>query len=67
VGVQTMKLKRKAVMIGTRPGVVLKLAWVDFDPSYPVDVRYELYHTKAEQRDNRPDLKPIRVALVAIR
>jgi hypothetical protein len=62
-----MKKKIKTVMIGNRPGVVLKLAWVDHDPKYPADVQYELYHTRADQRDNRPDLKPIRVALVAIR
>lgn len=53
--------------LALRGGVALKLAWVDYDPSYPADVRYTLYHTKADQRDNRPDLKPIRVAIVAIR
>lgn len=53
--------------LALRGGVVLKLGWADFDPEYPADVQYSLYHTKADQRDNRPDLKPIRVALVAIR
>ncbi len=69
-----MKPKRKRKPCKTtmgdllrRGGVVLKLGWADFDPEYPADVQYELYHSRAAQRDNRPDLKPIRVALVAIR
>ena len=53
--------------LALRGGVVLKLGWADFDPSYPKDVQYSLYHTLVGQRDNRPDLKAIRVALVAIR
>jgi hypothetical protein len=44
-----------------------RLMWADFDPSYTrPDARVVLYSTKAEQRANRPDLRPIRVAVIDV-
>lgn len=37
------------------------LMWADFDPHAARSVRLAVYSTKADQRSNRPDLKPIRV------
>lgn len=37
--------------------------WADFDPHAERCVRWAFYHTKAEQRDNRPDLQPIKLRI----
>lgn len=40
--------------------------WADFDPDYPPSARWCVYRTKADQRSNRPDLKPIRLRVLPI-
>jgi hypothetical protein len=41
-------------------------AWADFDPCAPADIRWAYYRNRAEQRENRADLKPIRVVITPI-
>lgn len=43
-----------------------RVMWADYDPSYGKNERVAIYPTKSEQRGNRPDLKPIRVLVVAL-
>lgn len=38
-----------------------RFMWADFDPLAHRSERVVIYSTKADQRANRPDLKPIRV------
>ena len=35
--------------------------WADWDPTAPANIAWAFYRTKAEQRSNRPDLRPIRL------
>lgn len=42
-----------------------RVMWADVDPTSKSDP-VVLYQTKAEQRGTRPDLKPIRVLVVAL-
>lgn len=42
-----------------------KHIWADYDASYPKDSRWTFYRAKADQRANRPDLKPIKFRLIA--
>ena len=42
-----------------------KHIWADYDGSYPKDSRWTFYGTRAAQRSNRPDLKPIKLKVVA--
>lgn len=37
-----------------------KFVWADCDPEASPSIRWAFYRSKAEQRGNRPDLKPIR-------
>jgi hypothetical protein len=37
--------------------------WADYDPHANRTVRWAFYNTKADQRSNRPDLKPIKLAV----
>lgn len=41
-----------------------RIVWADFDPHAARSVRWAFYNTKAEQRDNRPDLRPIKLRVV---
>lgn len=41
--------------------------WADYDPHAHRSVRWAYYHTKAEQRENRPDLRPIKLRIVRAR
>lgn len=43
-----------------------RLMWADHDPSCK-HMPVAIYSTKAEQRSNRPDLKPIRVKVIAVK
>lgn len=43
-----------------------RIMWADCDPTYPRSVQVSTYGTKADQRGNRPDLKPHRVAVIAL-
>lgn len=38
----------------------------DYDARYPAEVRYETYETVADQRENRPDLKPFEAVLLPL-
>jgi hypothetical protein len=38
-----------------------KFIWADYDKSAERSVRWSFYRTRAEQRGNRPDLKPIKL------
>jgi hypothetical protein len=38
--------------------------WADCDPDAPRSVRWAFYNTLADQRSNRPDLKPIKLRIV---
>lgn len=38
--------------------------WADCDPDAPRSVRWAFYNTLADQRGNRPDLKPIKLRIV---
>jgi hypothetical protein len=40
--------------------------WADWDPSYRGNNRLSIYQTKADQRGNRPDLKPIKVKVTVL-
>lgn len=40
-----------------------RFIWADFDPHAERSVRWVFYRTKAEQRDNRPDLQPIKLRI----
>jgi hypothetical protein len=44
-----------------------KRIWADCDPDQPASNRWAFYRTKADQRSNRPDLKPIPLRVVAER
>lgn len=44
-----------------------KQIWADFDPSYEPHLRWSFYRSKADQRGNRPDLKPIRLRVTRAR
>lgn len=37
------------------------IVWADYDPAAPRGSKWAFYTTKAEQRSNRPDLKPIKL------
>jgi hypothetical protein len=37
--------------------------WADYDGKYPRNSRWSFYATKADQRSNRPDLKPIKLTI----
>lgn len=42
------------------------ILWADYDAAAPRGSKWAFYTTKAEQRSNRPDLKPLKlVARVA--
>ena len=41
-----------------------KYIWADCDPEAPRSVRWAFYNTLADQRGNRPDLKPIKLRIV---
>lgn len=41
-----------------------KYIWADCDPDAPRSVRWAFYNTLADQRGNRPDLKPIKLRIV---
>jgi hypothetical protein len=43
-----------------------RLMWADYDPT-DRQTPVAIYTTKAEQRDNRPDLKPIRVRVSLVK
>ncbi len=38
-----------------------RLMWADYDAAAPRGLKVAIYTTRAEQRGNRPDLRPIRV------
>jgi len=42
------------------------LRWADYDPSYTGNNRLSIYATKADQRGNRPDLKPLKVRVTIL-
>lgn len=44
----------------------LALLWADYDPHAQRGQKWATYATRADQRSQRPDLKPIRVALVPV-
>lgn len=44
-----------------------KHIYADYDPNYKGGERWQFYATKAEQRENRPDLKPFKVRLGKVR
>jgi len=43
-----------------------KRIWADYDPTYPASGRWSFYRAKADQRSNRPDLKPICLKVVKV-
>jgi len=40
-----------------------RFIWADYDPKARRALRWAFYCTKAEQRANRPDLRPIRFCI----
>lgn len=38
--------------------------WADCDPSQPRETRWAFYNSRADQRANLPDLKPIRLRVM---
>lgn len=40
--------------------------WADYDPMANPAQRLQVYDSRADQRGNRPDLKPFRVAIVPV-
>ncbi len=38
--------------------------WADYDPGFPPGDRWAFYKSKADQRSNRPELKPIKLVVV---
>jgi hypothetical protein len=66
-------MKRKPLIVSIEPSNRPKqqpgfprLMWADYDPDYSNANRVAMYGSKADQRGNRPDLKPIRVLVVAL-
>lgn len=55
----------QAGALGVAPSSPL-LRWADYDSEYKGNNRFQVYATKADQRGNRPDLKPIPVLVVPL-
>ena len=43
---------------------LVRRMWADYDPMAERDTKLVVYHSKADQRSNRPDLNPIPVMVV---
>ncbi len=41
-----------------------KFIWADYDPSYPRELRWQVYTRKQDQRSTRPELKPIKLRVM---
>ncbi len=44
-----------------------RIMWADVDPEYVGATAVSIYGTKADQRGNRPDLKPVPVVVIELR
>ena len=66
-------MKRKPLIVEVIPSNQQKrhpqfprVMWADYDPEMPKCDRVAMYGTKADQRMTRPDLKPIKVLVIAL-